>query len=184
MRVSVLRRFSRVWLFVTPCTVPAGLLCLWDSPGKNTGVGCHTLLPQIFPTQGLNPHLLRLLHQQGGSLPLTPPGKPSTVIYFVLKTNKHISYLEPLKKPRNNWFHWPKTGPQLEQLNGVQRSCLVTKSCPTLCDPMDCSLPGSSVLGVSQARILEWVAISFSRGCSQLRDLTWVSCIGRWILYH
>jgi len=42
--------------------------------------------------------------------------------------------------------------------------CLVTKSCPTLCDPMDCSLPGSSVRGISQARILEWVAIPFSKG--------------------
>ena len=43
---------------------------------------------------------------------------------------------------------------------------LVVKSCPTLCDPMDCRLPGSSVHGISQARILEWVAISFSRGSS------------------
>ena len=41
---------------------------------------------------------------------------------------------------------------------------LVNESCPTLCDPMDCSLPGSSLHGISQARILEWVAISFSRG--------------------
>ena len=40
---------------------------------------------------------------------------------------------------------------------------LVSKSCPTLCDPMDCSPPDSSVYGISQARILEWVAISFSR---------------------
>ena len=42
----------------------------------------------------------------------------------------------------------------------------VTQSCPTLCDPMDCSLPGSSVHGIFQARVLEWVAISFSRGSS------------------
>ena len=42
--------------------------------------------------------------------------------------------------------------------------CLVARSCPTLCNPMDCSPPGSSVHGISQARILEWVAISFSRG--------------------
>ena len=44
--------------------------------------------------------------------------------------------------------------------------------CPTLCDPMDCSPPGSSVHGILQARILEWVAISFSRGSSQARDGT------------
>ena len=56
----------------------------------------------------------------------------------------------------------------------------VAQSCPTLCDPMDHSLPGSSVHGIFQARILEWVAISFSRGSSQPRDWTQVSrIIGR-----
>ena len=54
---------------------------------------------------------------------------------------------------------------------------LVTQSCLTLCDPMDCTLPGSSVHGISQARILECFAISFSRGSSLSRDRTWVSCI-------
>ena len=54
----------------------------------------------------------------------------------------------------------------------------VTQSCLTLCDPMDCSLPGFSVHGILQARILEWVTISFSRGSSRPRDRTWVSCIG------
>ena len=69
-------------------------------------------------------------------------------------------------------------------------SCSVSKSCPILCNPMDCSPPGSSVHGILQARILEWVAISFSRGSSQFRERTQtqvlhcVSCIGRWILYH
>ena len=52
------------------------------------------------------------------------------------------------------------------------------------CDPMDSGLLGSSVHGVSQARTLEWVAISFSKGSSQPRDQTQVSCIGRQILYH
>ena len=61
---------------------------------------------------------------------------------------------------------------------------LVAKLCPILCDPIDHSLTGSSVRGTSQARILEWVAISFSRGSSQPRDQTPVSCIGRWILGH
>ena len=45
--------------------------------------------------------------------------------------------------------------------------CSVAQSCPTLCDPMDCSLPGSSVHGILQARILEWVAMPSSRGPSQ-----------------
>ena len=51
------------------------------------------------------------------------------------------------------------------------------QSCLTLCDPMDCSPPGSSVHGILQARILEWVAISFSRGSSLPGDRTQVSCI-------
>ena len=50
------------------------------------------------------------------------------------------------------------------------RACFVSQSCPTVCDPMDCSLSGSSLHGVLQARILEWVAISFARGSSQPRD--------------
>ena len=50
-----------------------------------------------------------------------------------------------------------------------------SQSCLTLCDPVDCSLPVSSVHGIFQARVLEWVAISFSRGSSQPRDQTWVS---------
>ena len=57
---------------------------------------------------------------------------------------------------------------------------LVAQSCLTLCDPMDCmdcSLSGSSVHGILQARILEWVSISFSRGSSKARDRAWVSCI-------
>ena len=61
------------------------------------------------------------------------------------------------------------------------------QSCPTLCDPMDCSSPGSSVYGILQTWILEWVAMPFSRGSSLPRDLTHissVSCISRWILYH
>ena len=58
---------------------------------------------------------------------------------------------------------------------------------PTLCDPMDCNPPGSSVHGILQARILEWVAISFFRGSFPHRDRTCISysfCIVRWILYQ
>ena len=53
----------------------------------------------------------------------------------------------------------------------------VAQSCPTLCDPRDCSLPGSSIHGIFQASVLEWVAISFSRGSFQPRDRTQVSRI-------
>ena len=52
-------------------------LCPWDSPGKNTGMDYHAFLQGIFPTQGLNPCLLCLLHWQVGSLPLAPLGSPS-----------------------------------------------------------------------------------------------------------
>ena len=58
------------------------------------------------------------------------------------------------------------------------------QSCPTLCDPIDGSLPGSPILGILQARTLEWVAISSSRGYFWPRDQTLISCIGKWILYH
>ena len=60
----------------------------------------------------------------------------------------------------------------------------VAQSCPALCDPMDCSPPGSSVHLISQARLLEWTAISFSRGSSRPRDQTQV-CLPQWqVLYH
>ena len=54
---------------------------------------------------------------------------------------------------------------------------LVAQSCSILWDSVDCSLPGSPVHGILQARILEWVAISYSIGSSRLRNWTWVSCI-------
>ena len=61
--------------------------------------------------------------------------------------------------------------------------CSVTKCCLKLCNPMDCIPPGSSVQRISQARILEWVAISFSRRSSLPRDRTLIPCFGRKILY-
>ena len=60
----------------------------------------------------------------------------------------------------------------------------IAKSYLTLCDPMDISLPNSSVCVIFQTRVQEWVAISFSRASSQPRDRTHISCIGRQILYH
>ena len=69
-------------------------------------------------------------------------------------------------------------------------ACSAAQSCPTCCDPVNCSPPGSSVHGISQAGTLEWVAISSSRGSSWTRDRTrisCVSCIGRQItlpLHH
>ena len=88
----LLSRFSRVRLCATPWRQSTRLLCPWDSPGKNTGVGCHFLL----------------------------------------------------------------------QCMKVKSESEVAQSCPTLHDPMDCSLPGSSVHGIFQARVLEWGAIASS----------------------
>ena len=59
----------------------------------------------------------------------------------------------------------------------------VPQSCPTLCDPMDCSLSGSSTHGVFQARVLEWIAISFSRGSSRPRNQTRVSHIAGFTIW-
>ena len=64
----------------------------------------------------------------------------------------------------------------------IESQSEVTQSCLTLCDPVDCSPPGSSVHGILQARILKWVAMSSSKGSSRLRDQTHVSCTGRQIL--
>ena len=68
---GLLSHFSRFWLFCDPTK----LLCPWDSPGRNTAVGCHFLLQGIFLTQGSNSCLLCLLHRQACSLSLVPPGK-------------------------------------------------------------------------------------------------------------
>ena len=78
-------------------------LSMGDSPGKNTGVSCHALLQGIFPTQGLNLCPLLLLHWQAGSLPLAPPGKPTSQcltggkqcsIYFMASCPKSRPLLE------------------------------------------------------------------------------------------
>ena len=121
----MLSYFNHVWCYVALWTIASQNP--QDSPGRNIGVGCHALLQGIFLTQGLNLHVLCLLHSQACSLPLK----------------------------------WSE----------------VAQSCPTLCDSMDCSLPGFSVHGIFQARILEWVAISFSRSSSRPREWTLVSCI-------
>ena len=93
MRACVLCmcHFGNVQLFAALC--PARLLCPWDSPGKNPGVGCHALLQGIFPTQGSNPRLLYLLHWQAGFLPLASPGKP---LDLHILTDKGIGFIMQL----------------------------------------------------------------------------------------
>ena len=86
----------------------------------------------------------------------------------------HIIYSEHFMEKLEQMF-WPNQYILCICTRGCV--CLVTQSCPTLWDSMVCSLPGSSVHGIFQARILEWVAISFSKGSSWPRDWTQVSRI-------
>ena len=73
---------------------------------------------------------------------------------------------------------WPKSHiTSLLNSKPFMHVCICAQSCPILCHPMDCSLTGSSVHGIFQARIMEWVAISFSRGSSWSKDRTHVSCV-------
>ena len=79
---------------------------------------------------------------------------------------------DPVRPKTGQTSHWPTVLWDRDLLVSVSLSV-----CPTLCDPMDCSPPGSSVHGILQAGTLEWVAMPSSRGSSQPRDWTWVSCI-------
>ena len=109
-------------------------------------MGCLALLQGIFPTQGSNLHLL---HWQAYSLPLSHQGNPVFCIagrFFTIGTTR--------EDPR------------------FLMKVKVAQLCPALFNPMDCSLPGSCVHRILQARILEWVAVPFSRGSSQPRSPT------------
>ena len=86
------------------------------------------------------------------------------------------------------WGILPREPVRSHELGGKRHPvCVCAKSlqtCPTLCDHRDYySLPGSSDHGILQAGILEWVVIPFSRGSSQPRDQSHVSCVGRQVLY-
>ena len=131
---------------------PTRLLCPWDSPGKNTGVGCHFLLQCIKVKSGseVAQSCPTLCDPIDGS----PPGSS---VPGILQTRI---------------LEWVAIS--------FSYACMRAKllqSCLSLCDPKDCGSPGSSVHGILQTRILEWVAISFSRGSCQPRDRTQVSCI-------
>ena len=87
--IVVIYSLSCVQFFLWPHRLqPIRLLCPWDSPGKNTGVGCHDFLHGIFPTQELNLCLLHLLHCQVDSLPLSYLGSLYIYIYSKYSSNK------------------------------------------------------------------------------------------------
>ena len=110
-----------------------------------------------------------------------------THIYIICKSELHFFWWK-LKVKTNNTdegqYKFCLYCLSSTEFRDVCCCCLVAKSCLTHCSPMDYSLPGSSVPGIAQARILEWVALPFFRGSSWLRDRTCVSCIGRRIHYH
>ena len=133
---------------------PHGLYSPWNSPGQNTGVATGAAVP----------------FSRGSSQPRdwTQVSRIAGRFLTIWATREACSWVVPFLI---NWYM-------------CVYACPVPQWCPLFCDPMDYNPSGSSVPRVSQARILEWVAISFSRGSSQPKDLTHVSCIGRQIFYH
>ena len=146
------------------------LLCPWNSPGKKTGLGSHSLLQRIFPTQGLN---TGLLHCRKILYCLTHQGSPAAKSLQSCLTLCDPIDSSPPGSPvpgilQARTLEWAAIS--FSNAMKVKSESEVTQSCPTLRDPLDCSLPGSSVHGILQARILEWVVIPFSRGSSRPRD--------------
>ena len=131
---------------------PTRLLCSWDFPGKDTGVGCHFLPQGVFPTQGLN---LGLLNHRQILYWLSYKGSPCVYIKEYIYSFRFFSII--LLQVTEYSFLAYIVGPYW-----LLYMLLSLQSCPTLCDPTDSSPPGSPVPGILQARTLEWVAISFS----------------------
>ena len=81
----------------------------------------------------------------------------------------------------------PLDSKEIQPVNPKGRVSEVAQLCPTLCDPVDCSQPGSSVRGILQAIILEWIVMPSPRGSSQSRErrpIAYISCIAMQALYH
>ena len=117
------------------------------------------------------------------SIPLTGwtfVGKVMSLLYNML-SRFFIAFLPSSKCLWISWLHSPSAvilePKKIKYMVYVCAYMLVAQSCLTLCDPMDCSLPGSSVHGILQTRLLQWVFIPFSRGSFRPRDWTWVSYI-------
>ena len=139
-----------VWIFVTLWTVAHQVPLSMGFSRQEYWSRLPCPSPGNLP-QGLNPRgLLPLLHWQLGSLPLVPPGKPRFLLGDV------------------QFFYYKLSVKSLAKKKEKEK---VTQLCLTLCDPVDCSPPDSSIHGILQARILEWVAISFSRGWQQDEEI-------------
>ena len=123
------------------CCLIAKHPCPWHFPGKKTGLGYHSS-PGVFPNQELNLHLS---HWQADSFPLSNQGS-------LVRVNR--------EKEKDVNIHDGNSGRVCVNIFGT--TCSSAQSCPTLCNPMDHSPPGSSVDGISEARNMEWVATSSS----------------------
>ena len=117
--------------------------------------------------------------EQGRFLQVSATAEETKVRSLILIPQRLIPFnvWENLEQPREKMGGIEEESANLTLKEMIERESEVAQSCPTLCDPMDCSLLCSSVHGILQARILEWVAISFFRGSSRPRDRTWVSRI-------
>ena len=132
---------------------PTRLLCSWNSPGKNTGVGCHSLLQGIFLTPGIEPTYP----------PLEADSLPSKPLLLLLLSRFMSNSVRPQRWQPTRFPHsWDSPDKNtgvgchfLLQCMKVKIESEVTQPCRTLRDPMDCSPPGSSVYGIFQARVLE-----------------------------
>ena len=161
---------SHVWL----CD-PPGFSVHGDSPGRYPGVGCYALLQGIFLTQGWNPRLLcplpirwiLYLQSHWGS----PRCRVSAAAAAAAKLLQSCPTVRPHRRqPTRLLRSWDSPGKNtgvgclfLLQCMKLKSESEVTQSCPTLSDHMDCSLPGSSVHDIFQARVLEWCANAFSK---------------------
>ena len=175
---------SHVWIFATPWTVahkaPLSMSRIWEWIAISFSRG--SSWPRIEPgspvlqADSLLSELLMSQHRD-----------------YTLYDSTHMKYPEWPNQQRQRVYEWLSNAERTGRQGLATVRCglsfwdddvVSSVSCVWLfCNPMDYSPPVSSVRGILQARILEWVAISFSWGCSQPMDQSRVSCIGRWILY-
>ena len=123
---------SHVQLFGDPWLYPVRLPSPWNFPSKNTGVGYHYLLQGIFPTQGLNLHLLCLLHLKADSLPPVSPGKPQVSdcneSFALMKSSLNVFYYFNDIKRNKEEKAWKRSGGKKLSLIG-NWVCLMCRSC-------------------------------------------------------
>ena len=144
-----------------------------------TGEGWTSLSAMFLSSVGPGEHFPLLSSVPASTWPGWAPHPCSSFpVYFI----RSSSFWKP-----NETLHLAGKVASVTQPKKWPMTCVCAWWCPTLCNPMDCSLPGSSVHGIAKARIWKWVAISFSRGSSPPTDWICISClccIGRQVPYQ